>query len=122
MHLSFSEMDDTLSTDEIVIREADLADLHLSVETYDTDFDTSPLFVGLKNDRCHCPHWGYLLSGRAYVEYEAHEETISAGDVFYLEPGHTVQIEGGTEYISFSPAEEFREMMEVVVGNFEQQA
>lgn len=119
MHISPSMVDETITSDEITIRETELGDLHLSVEAYDADLDTAPLFVGLPNNRCQCPHWGYVLSGQISVEYGTDEETISAGEVFYLEPGHTVEIEGGTEYIAFSPPEEFREMMDVVVRNFE---
>lgn len=120
MHIPFSEGDETFSTDNVVIRVAEMGNLQLSAEEYSTHFDTSPLFEGLPNDRCHCPHWGYMLSGRIYVEYGSGEETISAGDVFYLEPGHSVEIEAETEYVSFSPKEKFREMMEVVGRNFKE--
>ena len=26
--------------------------------------DTTPLFVGLKGNHCHCPHWGFVLRGQ----------------------------------------------------------
>ena len=31
-----------------------------------TDF--GPLLKGLPNDRCPCPHWGYVLKGRLRVD------------------------------------------------------
>ena len=27
-------------------------------ETYTADADLAPLFAGLPDDRCQCPHWG----------------------------------------------------------------
>lgn len=120
MHHNLSNIDETISSENIRIREAPVGELHLSVEAYETDLDTAPLFEGLPNDRCPCPHWGYMLSGRIHVEYETDNESIEAGEVFYLTPGHTVEIEAGTEYLTFSPTEEFRAMMEVVATNFKQ--
>lgn len=31
-----------------------------------TDF--TPLLNGLDNNSCHCPHWGYVLSGNLLVK------------------------------------------------------
>jgi len=30
-------------------------------ETYTEDADLSPFFSGLPDDRCQCPHWGYVI-------------------------------------------------------------
>lgn len=117
MHQTLSNIDETLSSENVTIQETPIGELHLSVEAYETDLDTAPLFEGLPNDRCPCPHWGYMLSGQIHVEYKSDEESIAAGEVFYLPPGHTVEIEAGTEYLTFSPTEEFRAMMEVVATN-----
>ena len=28
------------------------------------DVDATPLMNGLPDDRCQCPHWGYVVNGR----------------------------------------------------------
>lgn len=79
--------------------------------------DTAPLFRGLPDDRCQCPHWGYVIKGRMRCRFADHEEVFSAGDVYYVPPGHTFAFEAGCEYVEFSPAEEYRRTMEVVERN-----
>jgi hypothetical protein len=32
--------------------------LHVAFETHSEDADVAPLFTGLPDDRCQCPHWG----------------------------------------------------------------
>jgi ethanolamine utilization protein EutQ (cupin superfamily) len=43
---------------------------------------------GLPDDRCQCPHWGYVVNGRLTFRYADREEISEAGDVFYTPPGH----------------------------------
>lgn len=117
MHVLLDEVGEAVSFDGGSIRAADMGEMQVTVETYDQDYDTTPLFAGLPGDKCQCPHWGYVRSGRLIVTYESDEEVITAGEVFYLEPGHTIAVEAGTEYITFSPTEEFYEMGEHVVRN-----
>lgn len=75
-----------------------------------TDF--TPLLKGLKNDSCHCPHYGYILKGRTKVIYDnGSEEIIEAGDLFYLPPGHTAITETDVEWIDFSPTKEHAEVL-----------
>ncbi len=31
--------------------------------------DIAPLLKGLKDDACHAPHWGYMISGELVVTY-----------------------------------------------------
>jgi hypothetical protein len=33
-------------------------------ETYTADAELAPLFVGLPDDHCQCPHFGYVMKGR----------------------------------------------------------
>ena len=28
------------------------------------DMDPTPMFQGLPDDRCQCPHWGYVIKGK----------------------------------------------------------
>ena len=69
--------------------------------------DTTPLFVGLKDDLCQCPHWGYVLCGQITTT-DAHgvKEVVNAKDLFYWPPGHNVKVDKDAEIIMFSPQEE----------------
>ena len=31
--------------------------------TFRTTVDNAPLLKGLPDDKCHCPHWGYVVEG-----------------------------------------------------------
>lgn len=80
-----------------------------------TDF--TPLLNGLKNDSCHCPHWGYILSGELLVKYDGGaEEVLTTGDVYYLPTGHTAIVQEDVKMIEFSPSKEFNEVM-THIGN-----
>src|SRR4051812_22531803 len=55
------------------------------------------LLKGLPDDRCQCPHWGYMFAGRITVTYSDREEVFEAGDAFYMSPGHVPAADAGTE-------------------------
>jgi hypothetical protein len=75
--------------------------------SFHEDVDATPLMKGLPDDRCQCPHWGYVIKGRLTFRYPDREEVFEAGDAFYTPPGHVpVKHEPGTEIVQFSPAEE----------------
>ncbi len=75
--------------------------------------DMSPLLKGLKNDSCQCPHWGYILEGELLMKYDdGKEDNLAAGDVFYMQPGHTGITKKDTKLIDFSPESELKEVMD----------
>ena len=74
--------------------------------------DIGPLLQGLKNNSCHCPHWGYIVDGAIKITYDnGTVETLTAGDVFYLPPGHTGIVEKDLKILDFSPEKELNEVM-----------
>jgi hypothetical protein len=81
--------------------------------------DSAPLFKGLPDDRCQCPHWGYVLNGRLHLKFADHEEVYNAGEVYYAPPGHTPLAEAGCEYLAFSPTDQMREIMAVLKRNLQ---
>jgi glyoxylate utilization-related uncharacterized protein len=84
------------------------------------DMDGAPLLRGAPDDRCQCPHWGYVINGRLTFRYADREEVFEAGDAFYTPPGHVpVKHEPGTEVVFFSPAEELRQTEAVMMKNME---
>ena len=69
------------------------------------DIDTTPFMKGLPDDRCQCPHWGYVLKGRMTARYADRNEVIEAGDAFYTPPGHVpVQNEPAPSSCRSAPA------------------
>ena len=79
--------------------------------------DLAPMLKGLPDDRCQCPHWGYLFRGRIVVRYADHEETIDAGQAFYMAPGHVPEALDEIELLQFSPTEAYRIVDEVMQRN-----
>jgi hypothetical protein len=63
--------------------------------------DATPLLEGLPDDKCQCPHWGYILKGAIHVRYNN---------------GHTVWVEEDTSFVEFSPKKELKEVYDHV-GN-----
>jgi hypothetical protein len=88
--------------------------------SFHEDIDATPLMKGLPDDRCQCPHWGYVVSGRVTFRYADREEVFEAGDAFYTPPGHVpVRHEPGSELVLFSPAEELAKTEAVMMKNME---
>lgn len=77
----------------------------------------APLLRGLPGDRCQCPHWGYLFKGKILVRYADHEETISAGEAFFIAPGHVPEALEDCELVQFSPSAQLHEVIEVMRRN-----
>ena len=105
--------------DEAVIegRYVELGPYTVGFETFRQDADPAPLFAGLPDDRCQCPHWGVVRSGQVTIRYVDREETYRAGDAYYAEPGHLPLVFAGTELVEFSPTEQLQQTMGVLGAN-----
>ncbi|HZK97577.1 MAG TPA: hypothetical protein VFC67_25470 [Prolixibacteraceae bacterium] len=69
--------------------------------------DTTPLFMGLEENLCQSPHWGYVLSGQLTTTYaDGIQETVTANDMFYWPAGHNVKVNADAEIVMFSPQHE----------------
>jgi hypothetical protein len=117
MHGSKQELAVSFKDDGIDIREAEWSNINVALESFPAGLETAPIFKGLPDDRCQCPHWGYVIQGRVRVIYRAHEEFLTAGDAYYLTPGHTTVFEEPTELVEFSPLGEYQKTMEVAARN-----
>jgi len=102
---------------EITGRYVDLGDYTVSFETFHVDVDASPFFRGLPDDRCQCPHWGQVVSGRLIIRYPDREEIYDAGDSYYIPAGHLPVVTAGTEVVEFSPTAALQQTMAVVGAN-----
>ncbi len=47
------------------------------------------------------------------VLYADHEEVVEAGEIYYMAPDHTIEVDAGTVLIEFSPKDEFQKTVEV---------
>jgi hypothetical protein len=86
-------------------------------ESHTADADLGAWFRGLPDDRCQVPRWGYVVEGMITFRFEDREETYVAGDAYYVPPGHTPVHYAGAEIVEFSPTEELREAIGVVMTN-----
>ena len=100
-------------------RHEDVNGYTINFLSFRQDIDGTPLLKGMPDDRCQCPHWGYVLKGKVTFRFADHEEVFEAGDAFYLPPGHVPLAEGGSEYIQFSPSEELQVVSAAMVKNLQ---
>lgn len=98
-------------------RYAELGGYTVGFETYPEDADPAPLFVGLADNRCQCPHWGVVQSGQITFRWADHVETYAAGEAYYAAPGHLPLVSAGTSVVEFSPTDALGETMAVVERN-----
>jgi hypothetical protein len=89
----------------------------VAFETFTKDVDPAEMFKGLPDDRCQCPHWGYVLKGKISYKTADGEETFEAGEAYYVPPGHTPVGHTGSEVVEFSPTRELQQTMEVAAKN-----
>ena len=86
---------------------AEAGGMYVALEQWNAGLDTGPMFADLPGGACSEPHWGYCLKGSVTVRYnDGPEETIAAGDAYYIRPGHNVHIDEDTEFVEFSRVEE----------------
>jgi len=74
--------------------------------------DLRPAVVGLPEDLCQCPHWGYVFKGRVKMHTRNGDEIYEAGDAFYWAPGHAPEALEDSEYVDFSPSDELDHVIE----------
>jgi mannose-6-phosphate isomerase-like protein (cupin superfamily) len=117
MRGSREDLPATMESDQVIVQEAEWADIHVGFETYNEEFDLAPLLRGLPDDMCQCPHYGYVLKGRMRVRCADREEVFEAGDAYYIGPGHSPIMEAGTEIVEFSSKDGYRKTMEVAERN-----
>ncbi len=89
--------------------------------TLSSGVDTTPLFQGLEDNVCQCPHWGFVLSGQlTTTDVDGTQETVKEHDLFYWPPGHNIKVDEDAEIIMFSPQQEhshvINHMIEKVKG------
>src|SRR4051794_27223726 len=117
-HASRTSAPQSVSIDGFEGRYADMPGGYTAgFETYTADADVSQFFRGLPDDRCQCPHWGYVRAGKVTFRYADRDETYEAGDAYYAPAGHTPVFYAGTELVELSPTDALGETMTTVLEN-----
>ena len=118
MRASERELPLALEAGPATVRATDWGGMRVAVVSVPAGTDFGPLLRGLPDDLCPCPHWGYVMRGRLRVEDgDGAEETIQAGDVYYLPPGHTGVAEEDTVFLEVSPPDEHEQFLEAARAN-----
>ena len=62
------------------------------------DIDATPFMKGLPDDRCQCPHWGYVFKGKmTLLGTTIDDEVFEANYAIMTPPGHApVKNQNGT--------------------------
>jgi hypothetical protein len=104
MHASREELPILFGDESAGLRGIDWQGQRVTILSLPAGGDYAPLFQELPNDMCPAPHWGYVIKGRVRIRYtESTEETLQAGDVFYLPPSHVPIVEEDLEFFEVSP-------------------
>ncbi len=79
--------------------------------------DFGPALAGLPEDMCQCPHWGYMLKGKIKMRTpDGNEEIYEAGQAYYWAPGHAPETIEDSEWVEFSPGDEFERVMDHITS------
>ena len=92
-------------------RQTQWGEFNVAFETIAGGLDCTEMFAVLPDGRCDCPHWGYVVSGKARIKYADHEDVLTTGDLYYMAPGHIPVIDEDTVLIEFSPLGEYQKTM-----------
>ena len=83
--------------------------------------DTTPLFRGLEDDVCQCPHWGFVLEGKlTTIDCYGYQETVGKDELFYWPPGHNVRVDENASIIMFSPQHEHSHVIDHMIAKTRQ--
>ena len=85
---------------------AEAGGMTIALERWSAGLDTAEWFADLPGGACQESHFGYCLKGRVTMRYaDGRTEVISAGDAYYVRPGHNAHIDDDAEFVEFTPAD-----------------
>jgi hypothetical protein len=58
-----------------------------------------------------------VVAGSITMRFADHDETYTAGDAYYIPPGHLPLVTAGSEVVEFSPTDSLQQTMGVVGAN-----
>lgn len=114
--IEIEELPRTIANESVDVRTSDVGELTVSYIRLQKGTDLSPALVGLPHNLCPCPHWGYMLKGRVLMKTTNGDQIFEAGKPFYWGPGHAPVALEDSEYIDFSPTEQFAAVIRHIKG------
>ena len=105
-----------IKDDNVELRMSEVGDMTVSFIRLKEGADLGPALVGLPDDLCPCPHWGYMLEGRLKMVTKDGEEIYEPGQAFYWPAGHAPAAMTDCAYVDFSPTAEFAEVIRHITG------
>lgn len=99
------------------LRGAEWGGMVVLLYTIPAGTDMQPLMLGMPDDLCQCPHWGYVLKGRIRIKHPDSDQVVTSGELFYVEPAHVPYFEEDTQMIEFSPKEPWYSMIAQISKN-----
>jgi hypothetical protein len=110
-HVSKNDLPVVSEMPGVESRQAEWGELNVAIETIAGGMDATELFRSLPDGRCQCPHWGYVIKGRARIKYADRDEVITAGEAYYMAPGHIPVVEEDSVIVEFSPLGQYQKTM-----------
>ena len=90
-------------------RKTEAGGMTIAFERWAAGLDAKEMFAELPGGACQEEHWGYVVKGRGVIRYTdgREDEVITAGQAYYLPPGHVPRVDDGEdlELIEFTPTE-----------------
>ena len=78
----------------------------VALERWAAGLDTGEMFADLPDGACQEPHWGFILKGRITMRStDGRAEVLSAGDAYYIAPGHTAHVDEDVDLVEFPLAD-----------------
>lgn len=112
MKISVSEMRQGIPALGDTMKAADLGEMAGAFVTVPAGADLRPALGQLPGGSCPVPHWGYVVSGALNIGYDSGKtELVHGGELFWMEPGHTVWVDEDTVYVDFSPKDEMNDVL-----------
>ena len=112
MHVNFPSLEPTVEMPGYAGRWLESGRLHFAFERCAAGSNIDHLVAIFPGAACPVAHWGYIYSGKVRVEYlNQPEEVFSAGDFFFVPPGHRPYMLEDTELLQITDAGEFSAFM-----------
>jgi hypothetical protein len=79
----------------------------IALERWQSGLDTAEMFAELPDGACQEPHWGYVVRGSVTMRYtDGRVETLSAGQAYYIAPGHNAHVDEDVELVEFTRSDD----------------
>lgn len=114
--IKFEDLPTVIEDGDLRVRLRDEDGLSVGHVTLPAGADLRPATQGLPGDLCPCPHWGYLIKGRVRMHTADGHQDFTAGEAFYWAPGHAPEALEDSEYVDFSPTEDFARVIEHITS------